>query len=311
MLLGSDYTEGISGIGIVNAIEVVTAFPEEDGLQKFREWVESPDPTILGKTDAKTGSKVKKRGSASVDNKGIISGASTDDTEEIKQIFMDQHRKVSKNWHIPLTFPSEAVISAYLNPQVDLSTEKFSWGKPDLSVLRKLCWEKFNWNGKKTDELLLPVLKEYEKRETQLRIEAFYSFNERFAKIRSKRINKAVKGIGGGLSSDVADHTLQEGPRKRNKKKVAPHETEDNNTSDKDSPIANEKVKNKRKRLEKPSSSRGRGRAQKRGRGRGRVQKDLLELSDGSSDDDDDDDKVVELEAKPANLQKVRKCKRR
>lgn len=80
-----------SGIGIVNAIEVVTAFPEEDGLQKFREWVESPDPTILGKTDAKTGSKVKKRGSASVDNKGIISGASTDDTEEIKQIFMDQH----------------------------------------------------------------------------------------------------------------------------------------------------------------------------------------------------------------------------
>ncbi|KAG7632849.1 Helix-hairpin-helix motif class 2 [Arabidopsis suecica] len=309
MLLGSDYTEGISGIGIVNAIEVVTAFPEEDGLQKFREWVESPDPTILGKTDAKTGSKVKKRGSASVDNKGIISGASTDDTEEIKQIFMDQHRKVSKNWHIPLTFPSEAVISAYLNPQVDRSTEKFSWGKPDLSVLRKLCWEKFNWNGKKTDDLLLPVLKEYEKRETQLRIEAFYSFNERFAKIRSKRINKAVKGIGGGLSSEVTDHTLQEGPRKRNKKRVTPHETEDNNTSDKDTPIANEKVKNKRKRVEKPSSSRGRGRAQKRGRGRGRVQKDLLELSDGSSDDDDDD-KVVELEAKLGNLQKVRKSTR-
>lgn len=73
-----------SGIGIVNAIEVVTAFPEEDGLQKFREWVESPDPTILGL-------KIKKRESGSVDNKGIISGASTDDTEEIKQIFMDQH----------------------------------------------------------------------------------------------------------------------------------------------------------------------------------------------------------------------------
>ncbi|EOA23395.1 hypothetical protein CARUB_v10016571mg [Capsella rubella] len=304
MLLGSDYTEGISGIGIVNAIEVVTAFPEDDGLQKFREWVESPDPTILGKTDAKTGSKVKKRGSASVDDKEIISGASTDDTEEIKQIFMDQHRKVSKNWHIPSTFPSEAVISAYLNPQVDRSTETFSWGKPDLSVLRKLCWEKFGWNGKKTDDLLLPVLKEYEKRETQLRMEAFYSFNERFAKIRSKRINKAVKGIGGGLSSDVA-----EGTKNRNKKRVAPRETEDNNTSDKDSPKADEKVKNKKKCLEKPSSSRGRGRAQKRvrGRGRGRVQKDLLELSDGTSDDDD---KVVELQAKPSNLQKVRRSTR-
>ncbi|XP_010502808.1 PREDICTED: DNA repair protein UVH3 isoform X2 [Camelina sativa] len=307
MLLGSDYTEGISGIGIVNAIEVVTAFPEEDGLQKFREWVESPDPTILGKTDAKTGSKVKKRGSGSVDNKGITAGASTDDTEEIKQIFMDKHRKVSKNWNIPTTFPSEAVISAYLNPQVDRSTEIFSWGKPDLSVLRKLCWEKFGWNGKKTDDLLLPVLKEYEKRETQLRIEAFYSFNERFAKIRSKRINKAVKGIGGGLSSEGADHTLQEGPRKRNKKRVAPQETKDNNTSDKDSPKANEKVKNKRKCVEKPCTSRGRGRAQKRGRGRGRVQKDLFELSDGTSDDDD---KVVELPAEPGNLQKMRRSTR-
>lgn len=69
----------------------MTAFPEEGGLQKFREWVESPDPTILGKTDAKTGSNVKKRGSASVDNEGSISGVSTDDTEEIKKIFMDKH----------------------------------------------------------------------------------------------------------------------------------------------------------------------------------------------------------------------------
>ncbi|KAF3597065.1 hypothetical protein DY000_02025713 [Brassica cretica] len=271
MLLGSDYTEGISGVGIVNAIEVVTAFPEDDGLQKFREWVESPDPTILGKTDAKTGSGVKKRGYGSADNEST-SGVSADDTEEIKQIFMDKHRKVSKNWHIPATFPSEAVISAYLDPQVDRSTEIFSWGKPDLLVLRKLCWEKFGWNGKKTDDLLLPVLKEYEKRETQLRMEAFYSFSERFAKIRSKRIKKAVKGIGGGLSSEVVDHTLQEGPRKGNKKRLSPYESEDN-TSEKDLSKTDEKATNKRKRSEKPSSSRG---------GNGES------LSENLDDDDDD-----------------------
>lgn len=46
-------------------------------------------------------------------------------------------RKVSKNWHIPLSFPSEAVISAYSCPQVDMSTESFTWGKPDHFVLRK------------------------------------------------------------------------------------------------------------------------------------------------------------------------------
>jgi hypothetical protein len=29
----------------------------------------------------------------------------------------------------------------------------------------------------------------------QLRLEAFYTFNERFAKIRNQRIKKAIKGI--------------------------------------------------------------------------------------------------------------------
>lgn len=46
-------------------------------------------------------------------------------------------RNVSKNWHIPSSFPSDAVVSAYDTPQVDKSTEPFSWGKPDVSVLRK------------------------------------------------------------------------------------------------------------------------------------------------------------------------------
>lgn len=46
-------------------------------------------------------------------------------------------RNVSKNWHVSSTFPSDAVISAYVSPQVDKSTESFAWGKPDLFVLRK------------------------------------------------------------------------------------------------------------------------------------------------------------------------------
>ncbi|XP_047329850.1 DNA repair protein UVH3 [Impatiens glandulifera] len=210
LLLGSDYTEGVSGIGIVNAIEVINAFPEDDGFSKFREWIESPDPAILGKLDVKTGSVTPRKGSNSgtkntdvktgsvTPRKGSNSGTkNTDDIQSVKQIFMDKHRNVSKNWHIPSTFPSEAVIAAYAYPQVDKSTESFSWRKPDLSILRKLCSEKFGWNYQKADELLLPVFKEYNKHETQLRMEAFYSFNEKFAKIRSKRIKNAVKGIVG------------------------------------------------------------------------------------------------------------------
>lgn len=36
-LLGSDYCEGVAGVGIVNAVEVVHAFPGPDGLKEFRE----------------------------------------------------------------------------------------------------------------------------------------------------------------------------------------------------------------------------------------------------------------------------------
>ena len=98
-----------SGIGIVNAIEVVNAFPEDDGLLKFRQWVESPDPTILGRFDAKGGSSSRKRGSKAEGSIGCLNSNiekptsdqsisqaqeekdSSDDTQETKQIFMDKH----------------------------------------------------------------------------------------------------------------------------------------------------------------------------------------------------------------------------
>jgi len=37
-LLGSDYTEGVAGVGPVVAMELVKEFPDEDGLEKFAEW---------------------------------------------------------------------------------------------------------------------------------------------------------------------------------------------------------------------------------------------------------------------------------
>lgn len=43
LLLGSDYTEGISGIGIVNAMETIATYPSLEELKSFREWLESPD----------------------------------------------------------------------------------------------------------------------------------------------------------------------------------------------------------------------------------------------------------------------------
>ena len=45
---GSDYTEGVAGIGIVNAVEVVNAFNTDQLLKDFRNWIDNVD-TELGK----------------------------------------------------------------------------------------------------------------------------------------------------------------------------------------------------------------------------------------------------------------------
>ena len=49
----SDYTEGVPGIGIVNALEVVRAFPTDDDLRAFREWVNLPDAEALAAAQGK------------------------------------------------------------------------------------------------------------------------------------------------------------------------------------------------------------------------------------------------------------------
>lgn len=39
--------QGIAGIGIVNAVEVVRAFPGLEGMRQFRDWVLSPDEGLV------------------------------------------------------------------------------------------------------------------------------------------------------------------------------------------------------------------------------------------------------------------------
>lgn len=51
------YLQGVSGIGVVNAMEVVLAFPGVEGLRAFREWVDSPDAALVGMAAQKFGGR--------------------------------------------------------------------------------------------------------------------------------------------------------------------------------------------------------------------------------------------------------------
>jgi DNA excision repair protein ERCC-5 len=72
-----------SGIGIVNAIEVVNAFDEEDGLKTFKEMVESVDLSLLGlegRGSKRKGSQGKAKGEGK--NGGTDDMGEKDDTNE-------------------------------------------------------------------------------------------------------------------------------------------------------------------------------------------------------------------------------------
>ncbi|GFH19022.1 uncharacterized protein HaLaN_15909, partial [Haematococcus lacustris] len=187
LLLGSDYTEGVRGIGVVNAVEVVQSFPGKD-LLRFKQWLESPDVALIA---------------AAVGGSASAGSAEDQEDSELQREFKRSHRNLRKTWDLPPSFPNTLVLAAYAQPHVDHSKKSFVWGRPDLQLLRSFCRERFGWPTDKVDELLVPVLQSYDQRQTQMRMDQYLTFNQRFAKIKSKRLQAAVTKIAGRIDPEM------------------------------------------------------------------------------------------------------------
>uniref|UniRef100_A0A0C9QDH7 ERCC5_0 protein n=1 Tax=Fopius arisanus TaxID=64838 RepID=A0A0C9QDH7_9HYME len=164
LLVGSDYTVGISGIGPVTAMEILASFPGQGddilrGLRNFSVWVR--------------GGRIVGPGRASLRSK-------------LKNVAVDRG------------FPSQAVAQAYLFPTVDESRETFSWGKPNLVLLGDYTREKFGWTRAKFEETMGPVMKRLEAK-SQRNIMAYFKVRSVPKAIEegiSKRVQKAVERMG-------------------------------------------------------------------------------------------------------------------
>lgn len=147
-LLGSDYTEGLQGVGPVTAVEILSEFPGKSGLENFREWwLAVQSQTRPKEADASSPFRRKFRKS------------------QATKLFL------------PTGFPSSAVYDAYLHPEVDDSTETFQWGVPDVEGLRQFLMATIGWSKERTDEVLVPVIKDMNKRDvegTQSNITRFF-----------------------------------------------------------------------------------------------------------------------------------------
>ena len=100
--------------------------------------------------------------------------------------------------------------------------EKFKWGKVNFTGLAKFCWEKFGWEYDRFENSVGPLRQKLKEREgqQQRRIDEFFR-PHRFAKIRSERLQKAVKGIAGEEGEDLAALKPPKPPPKRKRNAVS------------------------------------------------------------------------------------------
>ncbi|KFY36179.1 hypothetical protein V494_05236 [Pseudogymnoascus sp. VKM F-4513 (FW-928)] len=197
-LLGSDYTDGLPGIGPVTALEIISEFPSTDGLKEFKDWWH----------DVQHNHRPREADSASA--------------------FRRKFRKSqAAKLFLPPAFPSEAVTDAYLHADVDSTPDPFQWGVPDLNNLRSFLMATIGWTPECTDEVLVPVIRDMNRREaegTQANITRYFeggvgagakgaptpTANAGKESVRMKAAVRKLKAkAGGGLNTTFADEAAE------------------------------------------------------------------------------------------------------
>ncbi|CAE7792282.1 UVH3, partial [Symbiodinium sp. KB8] len=192
LLLGSDYTRGIKGVGEVNTLEILSAFPGDQGLRTFAEWLQ-------GLYKAR---ELEELASLKPTKKQV---AELDPAMR----FMYTHRSARTKWSAPSEFPSRMVMQAYLRPTVSSSTEPFTWTLPQVDPIKALCANAFGWDAQTTESHINPVLTALTKGSGQSSLHQFfitkYDDGVRAAAVRSSRMRTALKGLHGREDdSDIA-----------------------------------------------------------------------------------------------------------
>ncbi|MCJ1301526.1 DNA repair protein rad2 [Hypocenomyce scalaris] len=144
-LLGSDYTEGLPSVGPVTALEILSEF---ETLEEFKDWWMQ-----------------------------VQTGRNLTAAKDAASTFRRKFKRNASKLFLPPTFPDRRVDQAYLHPEVDSDPSAFAWGVPDLEALRQFLMATIGWSPERTDEVLVPVIRDMNRREnegTQANITQFF-----------------------------------------------------------------------------------------------------------------------------------------
>ncbi|VEV54774.1 DNA repair protein RAD2, putative [Plasmodium vinckei vinckei] len=186
MLCGCDYTVGVHGIGIVNALEVVKAFPTFEDLKILKEIVSNPLRHLYQENDENNYS------------------------DEIKH-FLNTHKNYKLNWIFPKNFPDREVYKCFKYPKVCKDIKKFEWHPPNMNNIIHYLNKTTNISEEKIFDVLDPILKKYnvKVRSYQLRIEDFFPVIEK----KRKSVDDLINTIRNKKKSTTPKKTTT--PRKK------------------------------------------------------------------------------------------------
>ncbi|KAK5975952.1 XPG I-region [Trichostrongylus colubriformis] len=145
VLSGSDYSIGLAGIGIVNAVELLSEFAvtRSNGTNQSQEKETMMTLKNVEKWMATFDSNENTPEPIALRRKLCAVIKKNNDMERIKSIV------------------NADIVAAYFRPNVDKSREKFRWKKVDLERVRILLYSKLGWDDEKFDKQTLIPLKRW------------------------------------------------------------------------------------------------------------------------------------------------------
>ena len=174
LLVGSDYTLGINGIGPVTALEILANFCENQSKSSNTD-VDDDDHLIKVLTEFR---------------KWFLN-----DKAKLKT----ELRSKLKKSKIPNNFPNVHVIRAYLEPAIRKKFSDLKWLKPNVEKLIEFTQLKFGWDSTKAEQILRPIIRRFDDNFSQRTIDSYFEVikrpNDSISDKLSKRVKSAIQKL--------------------------------------------------------------------------------------------------------------------